>query len=73
MCGILKEKLSESWPDWLAQIGETTLFYALMLVGPAFETPFPPPPDGGLHPRKEYQSITEELLLGDLQVLCFKV
>ena len=28
-----------------------------------------PPPDGGLNPLREYQAITEELLLGDLQVI----
>lgn len=42
---------------------------ALVLVVRAFETPALPPPDGGLNPLKEYQAITEELLLGDLGVI----
>lgn len=42
---------------------------ALVLVVRAFETPSLPPPDGGLNPLREYQAITEELLLGDLQVI----
>ena len=42
---------------------------ALVLVVRAFETPGLPPPDGGLNPSKEYQAITEELLLGDLGVI----
>ena len=42
---------------------------ALVLVVRAFETPSLPPPPGGLNPLKEYQAITEELLLGDLSVI----
>src|SRR6185312_12058165 len=42
---------------------------ALVLVVRAFETPSLPPPEGGLNPLKDYQAITEELLLGDLQVI----
>jgi GTP-binding protein YchF len=42
---------------------------ALVLVVRAFETPSLPPPDSGLNPLREYQAITEELLLGDLQVI----
>ena len=42
---------------------------ALVLVVRAFETPSLPAPPGGLNPLKEYQSITEELLLGDLGVI----
>ena len=42
---------------------------ALVLVVRAFETPSLPAPTGGLNPLKEYQSITEELLLGDLSVI----
>ena len=42
---------------------------ALVLVVRAFETPSLPPPPEGLNPLKEYQSITEELLLGDLGVI----
>lgn len=42
---------------------------ALVLVVRAFETPGLPPPDGGLNPLREYQAITEELLLGDLGVI----
>jgi len=42
---------------------------ALVLVVRAYETPSLPPPPGGLNPLKEYQSITEELLLGDLSVI----
>jgi len=42
---------------------------ALVLVVRAFETPSLPAPAGGLNPLKEYQSITEELLLGDLSVI----
>ncbi len=42
---------------------------ALVLVVRAFETPSLPPPDGGLNPLRDYQAITEELLLGDLQVI----
>jgi len=42
---------------------------ALVLVVRAFETPALPPPDGGLNPLREYQAITEELLLGDLGVI----
>ena len=42
---------------------------ALVLVVRAFETPSLPPPSGGLNPLKEYQAITEELLLGDLTVI----
>ena len=42
---------------------------ALVLVVRAFETPSLPPPPGGLNPLKEYQAITEELLLGDLTVI----
>jgi GTP-binding protein YchF len=42
---------------------------ALVLVVRAFETPSLPAPDGGLNPLKEYQTITEELLLGDMQVI----
>jgi len=42
---------------------------ALVLVVRAFETPSLPAPEGGLNPMKEYQTITEELLLGDLGVV----
>ena len=42
---------------------------ALVLVVRAFETPSLPAPAGGLNPLKEYQAITEELLLGDLSVI----
>jgi GTP-binding protein YchF len=42
---------------------------ALVLVVRAFETPSLPPPPGGLDPLKDYQAITEELLLGDLSVI----
>ena len=42
---------------------------ALVLVVRAFATPSLPPPDGGLNPLRDYQAITEELLLGDLQVI----
>ncbi len=42
---------------------------ALVLVVRAFETPSLPPPPEGLNPLKEYQAITEELLLGDLSVI----
>ena len=42
---------------------------ALVLVVRAFETPSIPAPPGGLNPLREYQSITEELLLGDLSVI----
>jgi GTP-binding protein YchF len=42
---------------------------ALVLVVRAFETPSLPPPPGGLNPLKEYQAITEELLLGDMNVI----
>ncbi len=42
---------------------------ALVLVVRAFETPSLPPPPGGLNPLKDYQTITEELLLGDLGVI----
>jgi len=42
---------------------------ALVLVVRAFETPSLPPPEGGLNPRRDYQAITEELLLGDLSVI----
>lgn len=42
---------------------------ALVLVVRAFETPSLPPPPGGLNPLKDYQAITEELLLGDLGVI----
>jgi GTP-binding protein YchF len=42
---------------------------ALVLVVRAFETPSLPPPDGGLNPLRDYQAITEELLLGDLSVI----
>ena len=42
---------------------------ALIVVLRAFETPSIPPPDGGLDPLREYSAITEELLLGDLQVV----
>ena len=42
---------------------------ALVLVVRAFETPSLPAPDGGLNPLRDYQAITEELLLGDLQVV----
>jgi len=42
---------------------------ALVLVVRAFETPSLPPPPDGLNPLKEYQAITEELLLGDLSVI----
>lgn len=42
---------------------------ALVLVVRAFATPSLPPPEGGLNPLREYQAITEELLLGDLSVI----
>lgn len=42
---------------------------ALVLVIRAFETVSNPAPEGGLNPLKEYQAVTEELLLGDLQVI----
>lgn len=42
---------------------------ALVLVVRAFETPSLPAPPGGLNPLREYQAITEELLLGDLSVI----
>lgn len=42
---------------------------ALVLVIRAFETPSNPAPEGGLDPLKDYQAVTEELLLGDLQVV----
>jgi GTP-binding protein YchF len=42
---------------------------ALVLVVRAFATPSIPAPEGGLNPLKEYQTLTEELLLGDLQVI----
>jgi hypothetical protein len=42
---------------------------ALVMVVRAFETASLPAPDGGLDPLKEYRAITEELLLGDLQVI----
>ena len=42
---------------------------ALVLVVRAFETPSLPPPEGGLNPPRDYQAITEELLLGDLSVI----
>lgn len=42
---------------------------ALVLVVRAFETVSNPAPEGGLNPLKEYQAVTEELLLGDLQVI----
>ena len=42
---------------------------ALVLVVRAFETPSIPPPEGGLDPARDYRAITEELLLGDLQVV----
>jgi GTP-binding protein YchF len=42
---------------------------ALVLVLRAFETPSLPPPEGGLNPLRDYQAITEELLLGDLTVI----
>ena len=42
---------------------------ALVLVLRAFATPSLPAPEGGLNPLRDYQTITEELLLGDLQVI----
>lgn len=42
---------------------------ALVMVVRAFEIPSLPPPEGGLNPLRDYQAITEELLLGDLQVI----
>ena len=42
---------------------------ALVLVVRAFETPSLPAAAGGLNPLKDYQAITEELLLGDLTVI----
>jgi GTP-binding protein YchF len=42
---------------------------ALVLVVRAFETPSLPAPPNGLNPLKDYQAITEELLLGDLTVI----
>ncbi|MGO8671536.1 MAG: redox-regulated ATPase YchF [Capsulimonadaceae bacterium] len=42
---------------------------ALVLVVRAFESPSHPAPDGGLNPLKEYNAVTEELLLGDLTVI----
>ena len=42
---------------------------ALVLVVRAFETPSLPAPPEGLNPLKEYQAITEELLLGDMNVI----
>ena len=42
---------------------------ALVLVVRAFETPSLPPPPEGLNPFKEYQAISEELLLGDLTII----
>lgn len=42
---------------------------ALVLVVRAFDTPSLPPPEGGLNPLREYQAVTEELLLGDLAVI----
>jgi GTP-binding protein YchF len=42
---------------------------ALVLVVRAFETPSLPAPANGLNPLRDYQAITEELLLGDLTVI----
>lgn len=42
---------------------------ALVLVVRAFETPSLPAPPDGLNPLKEYEAVTEELLLGDLSVI----
>jgi len=42
---------------------------ALVLVVRAFDSPALPAPEGGLNPQREYATITEELLLGDLQVI----
>ncbi len=42
---------------------------ALVLAVRAFQTPSLPPPDSGLNPLRDYQTITEELLLGDLGVI----
>ena len=42
---------------------------ALVLVVRAFETPSLPAPSGGLDPLRDYQTISEELLIGDLQVI----
>ena len=36
---------------------------------PRLRDPSLPPPDGGLNPLRDYQAITEELLLGDLSVI----
>jgi len=42
---------------------------ALVMVVRAFETASVPAPEGGLDPLRDYRAITEELLLGDLQVI----
>lgn len=42
---------------------------ALVLVVRAFEAAYPPAPEGGLHPARDIQIVTEEMLLGDMALI----
>lgn len=42
---------------------------ALVLVVRAFEADYPPAPEGGLHPARDIQTVTEEMLLGDMALI----